>query len=366
MIPYIDLQSQYAQERDELLRRVDEVLEHGRWVGGEEIEHLESEIGEYTGAMFVVAVGSGTDALVLALRALGIGVGDEVITPPNSFIASTSAIVAVGATPVFVDVLDDQTIDPELVKAAITERTRAIMPVHLTGRMADMSSIGDLARQHGIYIIEDAAQSFGSKLDGRFSGTLGDVGCFSAHPLKNFNAAGDAGFVVTPHQAIAERIRGLRNHGLSDRNTVECWGSVSRIDSLQAEILRYRLTRVDSVVSARRLRAQRYRAEIDSRWVDCPPMDGGGRLDSFHTFVIQVDQRDRLRKWLFEHGIDTRIHYPVPIHLQPAARTLGYTRGDFPRAERQASRVVSLPIHQFLSFDHIDHIAEAIQRFYRL
>jgi dTDP-4-amino-4,6-dideoxygalactose transaminase len=296
--------------------------------------------------------------------ALDIGPGDEVITAPNSFIASAAAIVQVGARPVFVDVLDDQNLDPDGIEAAIGPRTRAVMPVHLTGRVAAMDRICAIARRHGLAVVEDAAQSMGSRLCGRASGTFGDAGCFSAHPLKNLNAVGDAGFLITDDAAVARRVRLLRNHGLADRDTVTEWGVVSRLDTLQAAVLMHRLERLPSIVARRRRSARLYQSLLDAGHVFCPPCRPQ-EFNSFHTFVVQVDCRDGLQAYLADQGIGTAIHYPVPIHQQPAAVELGYRRGDFPVAEWQAGRIVSLPVHQSLDPGDIAYVAETINAFYR-
>jgi dTDP-4-amino-4,6-dideoxygalactose transaminase len=363
-VPYVDLAVQYAEERDVLLPLIDRTLSSGQWVAGPAVEEFEAAAARYLGARHVIGVASGTDALILGLRALGIGAGDEVITPPNSFVASTAAILFAGAKPVFADVLPDQNIDPAAVEAAITPRTRAILPVHLTGRMAQMDRIMTIAARQGLAVIEDAAQSIGSRLNGRQAGTFGNLGAFSAHPLKNLNAMGDAGFVATDDAGLAAKLRLLRNNGLADRNTVTQWGVVSRLDSVQATILQYRLLHLDRVIAARRRNAALYRERLDGRRIFAPACRDE-EFNSFHTFVIQVDRRDALRTRLADRGIGTAIHYPIPIHLQPAAEGLGYREGDFPIAERQAGRILTLPIHQFLARGEIDHVAEAITEFYR-
>jgi dTDP-4-amino-4,6-dideoxygalactose transaminase len=292
-----------------------------------------------------------------------IGPGDEVITPPNSFVASTSAIVQVGARPVFADVRADQNIDPDAVEAAITSRTRAIMPVHLTGRIADMAALSEIGGRHGIAIIEDAAQAMGSKHDGLAAGSLGDIGCFSAHPVKNLNAAGDAGFLTLNDDKLAERLKRLRHHGMSDRDTVVEWGMVSRMDNLQAAILCMRLPKLDAVVAKRRRNAALYRKHLNSGHVFHPPCRTE-EFNSFHTFVIQCEARDELQSHLSARGIATAIHYPIPIHLQPAARSLGYREGDLPVAERQARTILSLPVHQYLAIDDVVRVAEAVNDFF--
>jgi len=357
-VPYVNFPAQYDIERDEIHALVDQVFTKGEFVGGAVVEALEAELSAATGRPYAVALNSGTDALILGMKALGIGPGDEVITPPNSFVASTAAIVAVGAVPVFADIRADQNIDPDAVAAAITPRTKAIMPVHLTGRMADMGPLMALAEKHGLAVIEDAAQSIGSRYDGKLSGSFGTIACFSGHPLKNLNAAGDAGFLVTADPQVADRVRLLRNHGLIDRNTVVEWGTVSRLDVLQAAILRLRLAKLDTVIAARRCNAALYRSLLPTGLnAPCRPVE----FNSFHLFVVQVDNRDEIQRRLGERGIGTGVHYPVPIHLQPAAQGLGYKPGSMPVTETQARRILSLPIHQFLSEDDVRYVAATLR-----
>jgi dTDP-4-amino-4,6-dideoxygalactose transaminase len=361
-VRYVDLGAQYAEERDELLPLVDRVLSSGAYVGGNVIEILEQRLAKLCGTKHAVALASGTDALILGLRALGVGPGDEVITPPNSFVASTAAIVHVGATPVFADVQADQNFDPECVAAAVTPRTRAIMPVHLTGRVADMDPLMEIAHAKDLFVIEDAAQSIGSTYRDRPAGSFGHVGCFSTHPLKNANAAGDGGFLTTNDDDIAATVRLLRNHGLIDRNTVERFGFVSRMDTLQAAILDYRLDRLDEIIRRRRANAVLYQELLDRKYVFCPP-ERQIEFNTYHTFVIQVDRRDELQRDLAHRGIGSAIHYPVPIHLQPAAKGFGYKLGDFPVTERQAARILTLPIHQSLKAEQIREVAETVNAF---
>jgi dTDP-4-amino-4,6-dideoxygalactose transaminase len=361
-VPYVNLAGQVAEEKAELMPLLERALAAGDHVGGEAVALLEQEIATLCGVRHAIALNSGTDALIFALMALGIGPGDEVITPPNSFIASTAAIVHAGATPVFVDVGPDQNIDPDRIERAITARTRAIMPVHLTGRICDMGAITAIAGRHGLKIVEDAAQSIGSTYHGRHSGALGDVGCFSLHPLKNLNAAGDGGLLVTDDDAVATRVARLRNHGMSDRNTVVEFGYVSRLDTLQAVILRHRLARLPGVIDRRRSNAALYRQLLDRRHVFFPD-ERPETVDTYHTFVIQVEGRDALKARLAEAGIGTAIHYPVPIHLQPAAARLGYRAGDFPVTEAQAERILTLPVNQFVSEDDIAYVAAEVNDF---
>ena len=361
-ISHVDLAAQYAEERDDLLAVIDAVLAKGQYAGGAEIELLEHELAQLCETKHAVALNSGTDALVLGLLALGIGPGDEVITPPNSFVASTAAIVHVGARPVFVDVLDDQNIDHTRIEAALTSHTKAIMPVHLTGRICDMDPILDIARKHDLKVIEDAAQAIGSRYRGRSSGSFGEIGCFSAHPLKNLNACGDSGFITTNDEGVAATVRLLRNHGLVDRNSVTRFGVVSRMDTLQAAILRYRLRRLPSIIERRRANVERYRQILDPERMFVPPERPHEHI-AYHTLVIQVDRRDELWAYLSERGIGTAIHYPIPIHLQPAAAQLGHAAGSFPNCERQARRILTLPIHPWLVGEDIQRAAAAVNAF---
>lgn len=362
-VPYVNLGAQYAEDRDKLLPIIDQVLRDGQYIAGEAIERLEAELAAFVGVKHVVTLNSGTDALALALAALGVGPGDEVITPPNSFVASTAVIVNLRAKPVFVDVLPDQNIDPKLVEAAITPRTKAIMPVHLTGRMARMDEIMAIASRHGLAVVEDAAQAIGSKYQGRASGSYGHAGCFSTHPLKNFNACGDGGFVSTNDAQLASKVRAARNHGLIDRNTVAHFASVSRMDTVQAAILRYRLTRLPQITERRRKNAALYDRLLDTKAVSISA-ETPAEYNTYHTYVIQADRRDELQRNLAERGVGTAIHYPVPIHLQPAARELGYRKGQFPVVEDQAQRILTLPVNQSLVEDDVRYVASCVNHFY--
>jgi dTDP-4-amino-4,6-dideoxygalactose transaminase len=360
-IPYVNLSAQWHAERRDLLPLLEQTLSEGKYVGGKEIEEFETAIAHFCETGYAVALNSGTDALTFALHALGVTSGDEVITPPNSFIASTAAIVHVGAHPVFVDVRADQNIDTELIESAITGRTRAIMPVHLTGRMADMGEVIRIAEKHNLHIVEDAAQSVGSRWQGKLSGSMGSVGCFSTHPLKNLNACGDGGFITTNNERLAERIRSTRNHGLIGRNMASHFGVVSRMDTLQAKILSYRLEKLPSVIERRRRNAKMYQDLLDGSnvWF---PLDKEVEFNTYHTFVIQIDHRDAVRDYLTAKGVETAIHYPVPIHLQPAAKSLGYKKGDFPVTENQASTILTLPVNQFLEDDDIVYVCDCVNQ----
>jgi dTDP-4-amino-4,6-dideoxygalactose transaminase len=361
-IPYVQIPKQYAEEREEIRAVIDAVLAKGAYINDKLVDELEEELAVLCGTKYAVALNSGTDALIFGMKAMGIGEGDEVITPPNSFVASTAAIIHIGAKPVFADVLPDQNIDPAAVEAAITPRTKAIMPVHLSGRVCQMDKIQALAEKHGLQIIEDAAQSIGSRYQGKVSGSFGQVGCFSGHPLKNLNACGDAGFMTTNDEKIAARVKLLRNHGMSDRVTVEEWGYVSRLDTLQAAILKFRLKRLSAITEKRRVNAKYYQKNLKHPSIFMPPCREE-EFNTFHTFVIQTDHRDELQEYLQEQGIKTTIHYPVPIHLQPAAKGLGHKRGDFPVTETQAERILTLPVNQYLTHEEQDDVIREITGF---
>ncbi len=358
-IPYVNLSTQWKDEKEELLPIIENILASGQYIASSVVEEFEKKAAKICDTKHCIALNSGTDALVFGLAALGVRHGDEVITPPNSFVASTSAITHLGARPIFVDVLDDQNIDPSKIEAAITKNTKAIMPVHLTGRMARMEEIKEIAEKHNIPIIEDSAQAIGSKYLNIPSGKWGKVGCFSSHPLKNLNACGDGGFLVTDEDEIAERIKLLRTHGLVDRNTVKYFGYVSRMDSIQAAILNYRIDKLDNVTKKRRENAELYYSLLDHSKIFIPPIRAE-EFNTFHTFVIQVNDRDILKEKLLKLGIETGIHYPIPIHLQPAAKNLEYKEGDFLVTENQAKKILTLPVNQYLEREEIEYICKMV------
>ena len=363
-IPYVNLKQQWLEERDELLPIINKVFESAQFVGGDELDEFEENIAKLCGTKYACGLNSGTDSLMLALALSGVGKGDEVITPPNSFIASTAAIIHIGATPVFVDVLSDQNIDPSKIESAITDKTKAIMPVHLTGRMCDMDPIMDIARRHNLKVIEDAAQSVGSKYKGQPSGSIGDVGCFSTHPLKNLNACGDGGFLTTNNEDIYNNSRLYRNHGMANRNVVNKFGNVSRMDNLQAAILNYRLTKLDKVTQQRRTNAKAYLEGINMNGMFIPE-EKADEFNTYHTFVVQTKYRDELMEYLSLNGIATAIHYPVPIHLQPASKKLGYKTGDFPITEKQSKEILTLPVNQYLTKIDLELVISVINQFER-
>lgn len=362
-IRYVNLSKQYSQERKKLLPIIDKVLKKGQYISGDHVEKFEKNITSLLKVKYCIALNSGTDALTLGLHCLGVRKNDEVITTSNSFIASTSVIVHLGAKPIFVDVKQDQSIDPDLIEKSITKKTKAIMVVHLTGRMCDMDKIILISKKYKIPIIEDAAQAIGSKYRNKYAGTFGKIGCFSAHPLKNLNAMGDSGYLTTNSTKIAKFIKDVRSHGMTNRNIVKNFGYVSRMDNLQAAILNFRLKNLNNIIKQRRKNAEIYFKNLNIKYVLCST-EKKKEFNTYHTFVVQVSKRDKLRKYLFSKNIETSIHYPIPIHLQPAIKKLNYSFSNLSQTEKQAKRILTLPINQFLKNSEIKKICSEINNFY--
>jgi dTDP-4-amino-4,6-dideoxygalactose transaminase len=363
-VPFVDLTAQYAALSNQLQTAITSVLERGDFILGQDVSLFEEEFAAYCEARHAVAVSSGTAALELTLRALGIGPGHEVITAANTFIATTLAISYVGAQPVLVDV-DPQTynIDIQQVEQAITARSRAIMPVHLYGQPADMDSIVEIANRHGLVVIEDACQAHGARYKGERVGAIGRAGAFSFYPSKNLGAYGDAGLVVTNDEWLASEVRILRNYGQHQKYHHLMRGYNHRMDTLQAAVLRVKLGYLDSWLLARREHAQRYGQRLATTPV-ITPSEPDFAHSVYHLYVIRVEKRDELAACLRRQGIQTGIHYPIPIHLQPAYRDLGYGKGSFPVSESYAGQILSLPMYAELSDDAIDNVAAAIEEFF--
>ena len=362
-VPFIDLKQRYEEEKTELLACVERVVSQGHFVLTQEVNEFEEQAAKYVGVKHIVGLNSGTDALMMALWAYGIGKGDEVITTPVSFVATTGSIVHVGAKPVYVDVRDDQNIDPAKIEAAITPRTKAIMPVHWIGRIADMNAILEIARKHKLLVLEDAAQTMGAYYHGKHGGSQGNASAFSAHPLKNLNALGDGGFMGTNDDEVARKVRLYRTHGLESRDSCVMYGVNSRLDSLNAEVLKFRLQRLKSVVDRRRRNVEIYRKLIKQGPIYIPP-EPPHEHNSYVMFITQAERRDKLKDYLSERGIESLVYYGTALHLHKAAAKLGYKRGDFPVAERQCDRVLALPHHQHLTEDQITYVAETVNKFY--
>lgn len=367
-VPLLDLDAQYDALREELQSAMLRVMESQQFILGPEVRALEEEIACYSQTAHAVGCASGSDALLLALMALGVGAGDEVITTPYTFFATASSIARLGARPVFVDIEPDTfNIDHAQVEQAITPRTRAIIPVHLFGQCANLDALVRISVEHNIPIIEDAAQAVGAEDDGRRAGSMGAVGCFSFYPTKNLGGAGDGGMIVTDNTELAERLRILRVHGSLSKYHHEVLGINSRLDELQAAVLRVKLPRLDEWSAAREQNAKRYArlfAEAELRDLVALPHVRSNVRHIFNQYVVRVSERDKLVEHLKQSGVGTEIYYPVPLHLQECFRYLGYKNGDFPVAEQAARETLALPIYPELSSEQQHYVVTVVRRFY--
>lgn len=363
-IPLVDLRAQYKSLQSEILSAIAAVLEQMHLLNGPELLVFEEEFARYCGCREAIGVSNGTDALELALRALDIQPGDEVITQPNSFIATAEAISAVGAVPIFVDV-DPRTatLDHTLLETSITSRTRAVIPVHLYGHPADMGQIISICRTHGLVVIEDASQAHGAQIGDMRVGSLGDMACFSFYYSKNLGAYGEAGAVTTSNHTLAERIRLCRDHGSRVRYQHQIIGRNARMDEIQAAILRVKLRYLDQWNEQRRATAHQLNTALAGTSLELPSLGTQSVVNVFHLYVVRHPERDWLREYLDARGIATGIHYPIPIHLQPAYAWLGQTPGSFPVTERWAAQCLSLPMYAELTEQQIEYIVTAIHTF---
>ena len=362
MIPMLDLAAQYRSIKPEIDAAVVRVFESGRYVLGEEVAAFEREFAEFCGAAHAVAVNSGTSALQLALIAAGVAPGDEVVTVPFTFVATAAVIDYVGAVPVFVDIEPRTfTMNPAAVEDAITDRTRAVIPVHVFGQCADMDPIRAVAARHGLAVIEDAAQAHGARYRGLRAGIVGDFGCFSFYPTKNLGAAGEGGIVVTDDERGAEQIRALRNWGERAKYEHAVRAFNMRMDALQAAVLRVKLRHLDEWTNRRRRIAQRYDEALDGIGLQLPrEMEYARHV--YHLYTVRARERDGLQKLLAADGIATGVHYPIPIHLQPAWADLGYAAGAFPEAERAAGDVLSLPLYPEMTDEQVETVVSSVRR----
>jgi len=361
LVPFLDLQSHHAPIRAELITAFEEVLSTGAFAGGPFVAKFESEFASYCQTRHAVGVGSGTEALWFCLLACGIGPGDEVITSPSTFMATAEAVSFCGATPVFVDIREDTyAMDPELLEAAITPRSRAVIPVHLFGQVADMDPILEIARRHNLYVIEDACQAHGADYKGRRAGSLGHAGCFSFYPGKNLGALGEAGAVVTNDFALSERIKILRDHGQEARYHHAHVGWNGRMDGIQAAVLSIKLKGLERANESRRAHARAYSAALADVEGVVTPFEAPHGRHVFHVYAVRVPERDAIQKGLTRHGIGSGIHYPVPVHLQKAYAHLGLGRGSFPVAERCASEFLSLPMFPELTPVQVEEVVQVL------
>ena len=359
MIPMIDLKKQFAEIKDEVLTTVTDILEGAHYILGPRVSEFEKKVAAYHGVSEAIGVASGTDALHLAVEALGIGDGDEVITTPFTFFATAEAVIYTGAIPVFVDI-DPETmnIDPAQIEAKITENTKAIIPVHIFGHPADMDKIMTIAKKYNLHVIEDCAQSFGADINGRKTGSFGDVGCFSFYPSKNLGAFGDGGMVTLNDAELVDRIRVLRNHGSKGAYRHESVGFNSRLDELQAGILLVKFRRIDDYNRLRRKNAALYNTLISDKVIK--PVERPGMTHVYHQYTLRSGQRDKVQQKLLEKDISSVVYYPIPLHLQEALSFLDHKKGDFPVAEEAAANVLSLPMYPELEEKTIKEIAEIV------
>lgn len=368
-LQFLDLKAQFATIRDEVMGAIARVMESQHFILGAEVRVLEDEVAALLGAKHAISCASGSDALILAMLAAGIGAGDEVITTPFTFVATAGSIARVGARPVFVDIeADTFNIDPNRIEAAITPRTRAILPVHLFGLPTDLDSILSIAQKRGVAVIEDAAQAIGARYRDRYVGTIGICGCFSFFPSKNLGGAGDGGLLTTENLELADRLRLLRVHGSSQKYHHEILGVNSRLDTLQAAILRVKLDYLPQWTRQRQLHADRYRrlfgeAGLSDR-LRVPAVPAPEFMHVYNQFSVRSRERDALRQFLRSRRIPTEIYYPVPLHLQPAFAFLGYSHGQFPQAELASREVIALPIYPELTEPQQSSIVNAISAFY--
>ena len=363
-VPFVDLKTQFQSLEKEILQATTEVMRNTAFIMGPDVSAFETEFAQFCGGEHCVGVNSGCDALQMALRALDVGPGDEVITAANTFIATVLAISSTGATPVLVDCLEDTyEIDPAAIESAVTERTKAILPVHLYGHPADMDAILAIAEKHGLLVVEDAAQAHGAMYKGRRCGSIGNAGCFSFYPGKNLGAYGDGGAIVTQDPAVAEKVGWLRNYGQSKKYYHDVVGWNTRLDTVQAAVLRIKLEKLDAWNNARAANAARYCEHLKDLPVQLP-ICKPDCTHIYHLFVVQSEKRDELMAFLGERGISCGIHYPIPVHLQKAYEDLEYRCGAFPVAEKAADRILSLPMFPELTTEQVDFVCDGIRAFY--
>lgn len=369
-VPLLDLKAQYAPIKAEMLKAVEAVFDSQWFILGPTVQECEAKIAAYCRCPHAIGVTSGSDALLVALMAEGVGQGDEVITTPYTFFATAGCIARLGATPVFVDILPDTyNIDPTKIEACITEKTKAIIPVHLYGQCAAMDAINEMAQRHGIPVIEDAAQAIGSELDGRRAGSMSRYGCFSFFPSKNLGGGGDGGMVVCQDEAVAEKVRVLRMHGSKPKYYHAMIGGNFRLDALQAAIINVKLPYLDAWTAGRQENAERYRrlfeeAGLTANGTVTLPHVAPKRRHIYNQFIIRVARRDALREYLKENGVATEIYYPVPLHLQECFAYLGHKKGDFPESEMAAEQTLALPIYPELTDEQAGHLVNCVAKFH--
>ena len=347
-----------------IFKKIEKVIRRGDYTLGNEVDQFEKNISKITSAKYVIGVGNGTDALYLSLKCLGIGYGDEVITTPYTFVATVGSIVTAGATPVFVDIKDDYNIDENKIEKAITKKTKAIMPVHWAGRPCELSKISKIAKKYKLKIIQDSCHAIKSKYNNRDIISYGDICTFSMHPLKNLNVWGDGGFIITNSKKISDKLKLMRNHGLKDRNKSLIFSYNSRLDTIQAAVANYKIKNKLKNITDKRISNALYLDKLLSDNKNIKTIKKEKNLkEVFHLYHINTIKRDKLLNHLIKNKIDAKIHYPIPMHLQPAAKHLKYSKGDFPKAENLANTSLSLPVHEFVTKSQLTKMADLINKF---
>ena len=348
-----------------IFKEVEKVVKKGDYTLGKEVDICEKNFAKRTGAKYAISVGNGTDALLLTLKALNIGSGDEVITVPYTFIATVGSIVIAGAKPVFVDIKEDYNMDENKIVTAITKKTKAIMPVHWAGRPCELDKIYSIAKKYKLHVIQDSAHVIGARFKKKHLINFSDACTYSMHPLKNLNVWGDGGFVVTNKKPLAKKLYLIRNHGLKNRNNVEIFGYNSRLDTIQAAVANYKMKNKLNNITNKRIKNATMLDKLLSKNKNVTTVKRLKHLkEVFHLYHINVKKRDLLQKYLIKNNIDAKVHYPIPIHLQKAAKYLKYKKGDFPIAEKMANTSLSLPVHEFIDERHIKHMVHYINKFY--
>lgn len=362
-VPYVNLGAQHKDIKEEILGRISKILDSGQFILGDEVTEFEKQFALLSSTKYAVGVANGTDAIFLSLLAIGIQPGDEVITTPNSYLASASSIALAGGNIRFCDVASDFNMDPDSLEKAITDKTKAVILVHLTGRPANIDAVSAICERRNILLIEDCAQAVGAKYDEQPVGSFGKTGCFSLHPLKNLSACGDAGIITTNDDQIYQHLLKSRNHGCVSRDECEFWSYNSRLDTIQAAILNVKLKELPTWTARRREIAQMYFDGLAGLPIILP-RDGKKEYSVYHTFIIQTDKRNALQSFLASCEIDTKIHYPISIYKQMAAKSLPYKSGDFPETDRQTEQILSLPVYPELTNDQVENVILSINKFF--
>ena len=348
----------------EIINEIEKLVKRCDYTLGKSVDEFEDNIKKITGSQFAIGVGSGTDALFLSLKAVGIDKGDEVITTPYTFFATIGAIFTAGATPVFVDIREDYNINPNLIEKAITKNTKCILPVHWAGLPCEMDAIMDIAERNNLFVIEDACHTIRAEYKKKTVGTFGLTGCFSMHPLKNLNVWGDGGYIITDSEKMHDKLVLMRNHGLINRDECSVFAYNSRLDQIQAIVANHLLKKIDHITESRIAHA----ALFDKKLTEISQIKIPQRFENvkqvYHLYIVCAEQRTELKRYLNENQIDAKVHYPIPMHLQPAAKSLGYKRGDLPVCERICDSVISFPVHEFITDEQIDYIVSKVRKFY--